>query len=99
MAYERIIYEKAPPIGRIVLNQPEKRNPLGYQRLSEIGVAAKEMERDEDIKVLIVKGAGPCFSAGYDISPVPPGSPQVNFPPDGVYVHPDRDWLWNAYNR
>ena len=45
MAYETILYEKDPPIGRIVLNQPEKRNPLSYLRLREIAEAAKEMER------------------------------------------------------
>jgi enoyl-CoA hydratase len=52
---------------------------------------------DEDIRVLIIKGQGPCFSAGYDITPVKKGERQRNMPPGG-YIHPDRDRLWQSYD-
>ena len=97
--YEKIIYEKDGPIGRIILNQPEKRNMLSYYRLEEIAEAAKEMERDGEIKVIIIKGAGPCFSAGYDLTPIPPGQPQLNQPGDGVYTYKGRDLTWGSYNK
>jgi enoyl-CoA hydratase len=95
--YDLIRYEVDPPLGRIVFNSPEKRNPLGYERLVQLAMAAKEMELDDSVKVIIIKGDGPCFSAGYDITPVRPGEPSRNTPADG-YIHPDRDVVWGSYN-
>ena len=96
--YETIRCEVDSHIGRIVLNQPEKRNMLFYKRLCQIAEAAKEMERDEDIKVIIIKGEGPCFSSGYDMTPGKEGKGTL-WPESGFYIHPDRDWLWGSYNR
>ena len=96
-AFDLIRYEKAAPVGRIVLNSPEKRNPLGYERLLQIEMAAKLMELDEEIKVIILKGDGPSFCSGYDITPAKPGERARNSPPGG-YIHPDRDPLWQSYD-
>lgn len=71
MAYETIIYEKADRIARITLNRPEKLNALSSQLRSEIVDAVKDAGWDEDVSVIIVKGAGRAFSSGYDISPSP----------------------------
>jgi enoyl-CoA hydratase len=68
--FDLIDIERDGPIGRIVLNSPEKRNPLGYERLLQIEMAAKLLELDDDIRVIIIKGQGPSFCAGYDITPV-----------------------------
>lgn len=95
--FDLVDLEKDGVIGRIVLNSPEKRNPLGYERLLQIEMAAKEMELDEDIKVIVIKGAGTSFSAGYDITPTPPGEPKRNSPENG-YIHPDRDPIWQSYD-
>ncbi len=94
--FEEIIYEKDPPIGRIILNGPEKRNPLSYARKSEISMALQAMELDDDIHVIIIKGAGPSFCAGYDITPIKPGEPQRNVTATGVFVNPDKDRAWSA---
>ena len=94
--YKRQV-ERDGPIGRIILNSPEKRNPLGYERLLQIEMAAKLLELDEEVRVLIIKGQGPCFSAGYDITPVKKGERQRNMPPGG-YIHPERDRLWQSYD-
>jgi len=64
MAYETIIYEKADRIARITLNRPEKLNALSVQLRSEIVDAVKDAERDEDVNVIIAKGAGRAFSSG-----------------------------------
>lgn len=71
MAYETIIYEKADRIARITLNRPEKLNALNSQLRSELVDAVTDAGRDEDINVVVVKGAGRAFSSGYDISPAP----------------------------
>lgn len=95
--FDLVEIERDGPIGRIVLNTPEKRNPLGYERLLQIEMAAKLLELDEEIRVLIIKGQGPCFSAGYDITPAKKGERQRNMPPGG-YIHPKRDRLWQSYD-
>src|ERR1700722_13776571 len=95
--FDLVRYEKDPPIGRIVLSAPEKRTPLGYERLLQIEMAAKTMELDDDIKVIIIKGDGPSFCAGYDIPPIQPGEPARNSPVDG-YINADRDPIWGSYN-
>lgn len=97
-SYKTILCEIEPPVGRIVLNQPEKRNPLSYPRLCEIAEAAKEMERDDDVNVIIIKGAGICFSSGYDLTPGKGGKGTVH-PESGVYIHRERDHLWGSYDR
>jgi enoyl-CoA hydratase len=95
--FDLIEIERDGPIGRIVLNSPEKRNPLGYERLLQIEMAAKLLELDDEIRVIIIKGQGPSFSAGYDMTPAVKGERQRNMPPGG-YIHPERDRLWQSYD-
>lgn len=95
--YKLILCEIEPPLGKITLNAPEKRNPLSYPRLNELATAVKEMERDDNVRVIIIKGAGPCFSSGYDLTPGKGGKGTLR-PEDGYYIHPDRDGLWGSYN-
>nr|MBC8273237.1 enoyl-CoA hydratase/isomerase family protein [Gammaproteobacteria bacterium] len=95
--FDLIEIERDAPIGRIVLNSPEKRNPLGYERLLQIEMAAKLLELDDEIRVIIIKGQGPSFCAGYDITPVKKGERQRNMPPGG-YINPKRDRLWQSYD-
>jgi enoyl-CoA hydratase len=95
--FDLIEIERDGPIGRIILNSPEKRNPLGYERLLQIEMAAKLLELDREVRVIIIKGEGPCFSAGYDMTPVKKGERQRNMPPGG-YIDPARDRLWQSYD-
>ncbi len=95
--FDLIEIEREAPIGRIVLNSPEKRNPLGYERLLQIEMAAKLLELDDSIRVIIIKGQGPSFCAGYDMTPVKKGERARNFPPGG-YINPQRDRLWQSYD-
>ena len=46
--FDLVEIERDGPVGRIVLNSPEKRNPLGYERLLQIEMAAKLLELDDD---------------------------------------------------
>ena len=71
MSYEHIMYEKQGPIGYITLNRPEKMNALSTSPgglLEEWEEACNDAKQDQTIRVVIIKGAGRCFSAGYDIS-------------------------------
>jgi len=89
MAYSAIIYEKERGRARIVLNRPEKLNALTWQMQQEIAEALWEADRDTEVHVVILKGAGRAFSSGYDISP-PPGQRNYSF----VSMTVERDaWL------
>jgi len=70
MEYSTIIYEKENRIAQITLNRPEKLNALNLPLRFEIVDAVKQAEQDEAVGVIVIKGAGRAFSAGYDISPV-----------------------------
>ena len=67
MDYKEIIYEKEGEIARITLNMPDKLNPLGQVMMDEITDALNDAREDENIKVVIFKGAGRAFSAGHSM--------------------------------
>jgi enoyl-CoA hydratase len=55
-------------VRRLTLNRPEKRNALSNDLRRELFAALEEADRDPDVRVIIIRGAGTCFSAGYDLS-------------------------------
>jgi len=57
-----------PGVRRITLNRPEKRNALDNALRGEIFEALEAHDRDPDVRVTIVRGAGPAFCSGYDLS-------------------------------
>jgi len=57
-----------PGVRRFTLNRPEKRNALSNALRGELFRALEEADRDPAVRVSIVRGAGPCFSSGYDLA-------------------------------
>ena len=71
MNYNTIIYEKLGKdnhLGRITLNRPAKLNALSSELLQEFESVLKDAARDQELRVLIIRGAGRGFGAGYDLS-------------------------------
>jgi enoyl-CoA hydratase len=67
--YQKIIVDHPlPRVQRITLNRPEKRNPLSNELRTELFHALEAGDQNPDIRVTIIRGAGPCFSAGYDLT-------------------------------
>lgn len=54
--------------GALVLNRPDKLNPLSSQTLNEIETAARWLDTHDELKVVVVSGRGRAFSAGADVS-------------------------------
>lgn len=54
-------------VKRITLNRPEKRNALNHALRGEVLHALQLGDRDESVRVQILRGAGSCFSAGYEL--------------------------------
>ena len=68
MADELVIVDNPlPHVKRVTMNRPEKRNALFHPLRGAIMDALREGDLDDDIKVMIVRGNGPSFSAGYDL--------------------------------
>ncbi len=67
-AYETIIVEKKEGIGYLTLNRPEVRNAFNQKMIDEIREALSAIDKDEEIRVLIITGAGKAFQAGADIA-------------------------------
>ena len=57
-----------PGVRRLTLNRPEKRNALNNELRGAIFGALEANDRDGDVKVTIMRGAGPAFCSGYDLS-------------------------------
>jgi enoyl-CoA hydratase len=70
MADEPILLtdDPAPHVRRITLNRPAKRNALSNALRGEIFRALEEGDADPEVRVMILRGAGKCFSSGYDLA-------------------------------
>jgi enoyl-CoA hydratase len=107
MEYENIIYEKEDSIVRIVLNRPEKMNALSLALQHDLISGITEAEQDDDVKVIILKGAGRCFATGYDLSEVgfmygmkepKPGEKTRVKPSQRIRLQKDRFMFYEVYN-
>src|SRR6478609_6155644 len=69
MSYQHILVDDPRPrVRRITLNRPEKRNTLNNRLRAEVFEVLELADRDPEVSISILRGAGPCFSAGYDLS-------------------------------
>jgi len=69
--YKTLIYEKKDNIGLLTINRPEKMNAISNELTTELKQLLAEIEEDEDLRVLIVTGAGKkAFVAGADIKEI-----------------------------
>jgi enoyl-CoA hydratase len=62
-----LIDDPAPQVRRLTLNRPEKRNALSNDLRAQVFEALEAADTHPDIRVTILRGAGSCFSAGYDL--------------------------------
>jgi enoyl-CoA hydratase len=63
-----LIDNPKPFVRRLTLNRPDKRNALSNELRGTIFAALETADADESVRVTIIRGAGTCFSAGYDLS-------------------------------
>lgn len=67
MTLELVTVEVDGPVGRLTLQRPDRLNALNPQLLVELVSAARWFDEQRPIKVVIVRGAGRAFTAGYDL--------------------------------
>jgi enoyl-CoA hydratase/carnithine racemase len=63
---ENVTLIREGPIATVTLNRPDRRNALSDAMLTELGEVFAELRDDADVRVVVVTGAPPVFSAGVD---------------------------------
>ncbi len=65
---ETLRYEKDGRIATLTLNRPDKLNVINDPLFHDLGAALEEADRDWDVWVVVLRGAGRAFCAGVDLS-------------------------------
>ncbi len=94
-----LIDDPAPRVRRLTLNRPEKRNAISNDLRVALYDALHDADRDPSVGVSVIRGAGPCFSSGYDLkSNLSEGRPFYTAGGDGTWSrHVADGWsrLWD----
>ncbi len=67
MSFETILLEKKEGIGILTLNRPERLNAFNEKMEAEFVQAIQEVGLDDEVRVLVLTGAGKAFCAGADV--------------------------------
>ena len=65
---DTVLLQRRGPVAWITMNRPEKLNALNGEVVRELRRRLREVQNDDEVKVVVLTGAGRAFSAGYDIS-------------------------------
>jgi enoyl-CoA hydratase len=65
---ETVLYERRGPSAWITLNRPDKLNAISHELRDALSAAIGRAAADDEVRVVVVTGAGRAFSAGYDLS-------------------------------
>ncbi len=76
----------AEAVARLTISNPSKRNALDHEILDAISVTVPELDRGIEVRCLIITGADPVFSAGYDIGGIPSESFETDA--EALVAHP-----------
>ena len=74
MEYEGLLLEKEDGIATLTLNVPEKLNALTAKMSGNLPLAVDEIAKDDEVRVVIVTGAGRGFCSGADVSAMAGGA-------------------------
>jgi enoyl-CoA hydratase len=88
--------DPAPHVRRLTLNRPEKRNALNHPLRGRLIEELRAADLDDDVRVTIIRGAGTCFSAGYDLGGGNEGHDEPHFtaPGEGHWPrHVTETWM------
>jgi enoyl-CoA hydratase len=97
--YETIAVDApAPYVHRITLDRADKRNAISALMRVELLAELRRADHDPEVRVSIVRGSGPCFSAGYDLrgGGLMEGTPIYSASGDGQWARQATD-TWFAF--
>jgi enoyl-CoA hydratase/carnithine racemase len=76
----------AEAVARLTLHNPERRNALDHETLDALTGTIPQLDRGIEIRCLVITGAPPVFSAGYDIGSIPEESFETDA--EALVAHP-----------
>lgn len=90
----------AEHVRRITLNRPEKRNAISTPLRVALLEQLRRHDHDPEVRVTIIRGAGPCFSSGYDLGggSLMEGSPFYSAPGDGEWARQANDTWFSVWD-
>jgi enoyl-CoA hydratase/carnithine racemase len=66
--YEHVLFEQDGAIAHVTMNRPKKRNALSLDHMRELIGCFKAIGEAREASVVVLRGAGPAFCAGHDLS-------------------------------
>lgn len=98
MGYSTISYETDDRVARITLNRPDKMNALSLELCDEVEDAVAEADKDPEVRVVVLTGAGgKAFSAGYDLGD-DAGEPYTSIEDFSPRLNHDLKFTYSVYN-
>lgn len=88
-----VLTEITGAIGRITLNEPARLNPVSRQRIAELNKAAEVLSANDEVKVVIITGAGRGFCSGADMAAFALGGRPDSQPASGSILN-DGTGVW-----
>ena len=73
MKLETMFFEKDGRIGFLTLNRPQILNAMNYQGSLDLNRAAETIRDDQDVKLVLIRGAGRAFCTGIDLKQLAAG--------------------------
>lgn len=68
MSWQTLLVDREDGLVRLRLNRPDKRNAQSLEMWDELRRVGVELEGDDSVRVVVLSGEGPVFSAGIDLS-------------------------------
>lgn len=84
--YRTIALATQESVMTITLNRPERRNAIGVEMVNELLYALEAANGHNDVRVIVLTGAGKAFCAGGDFAQMTSGSDEDRLPPKGDYA-------------
>src|SRR6202011_6133072 len=66
MSYQTLLYDSADAVATITLNRPDRLNTIVPPMPDELEAAVRRASTENHIKVIVLRGAGRAFCAGFD---------------------------------
>ncbi|TMK84900.1 MAG: hypothetical protein E6G43_12300 [Actinobacteria bacterium] len=77
MGYDTVLYEVDGHVATITMNRPEVANAQNSALLDDLDAAFDAADADDDVRVVILAGAGKHFSSGHDLKSLVGGEPDA----------------------
>ncbi|MCH7554360.1 MAG: enoyl-CoA hydratase/isomerase family protein [Chloroflexi bacterium] len=78
--HDELLYERRGGIAIVSLHRPKALNALTNRMIDDIAAIAREVEEDDDLRVLVLTGTGKAFSVGLDLGGAGKRNPRTRFP-------------------